>query len=194
MRYHSSMCKFGGIAESEPIADNNIYTDGRITCLQHNICDPDIPDVFRKADAIYVVMSWRAGYKHFTENTIANDTDFNQYCASISRVVNELNKPTFIITNRNFLKRLAPQRVEPILFDKFKSSDICAIWNYDGPIPDNTIDLMSYVGNNFDTVLDFCCGYGEVSGYVKKCILADVNTGCLKYIRDELMSSSTLVL
>lgn len=189
MRYHSAMCRYGGIAKSTDEIDPKVYTDGRITCFQHDICSEDIPKEFYKADCIYSVMAWRSGYNHFTEHTIAKNTTFNEYCAGMSRVINALNKPTFIISNRNFLKRLNPHRVEPILFDKFKTDDVVAIWNYDGSIPSDTISLMKQIGNTYDLVLDFCCGYGEVSGYVKKCILSDVNTGCLSYIRDTLMSN-----
>lgn len=183
VRYHSAMGKHGGIAKSVPVLDERVYSYRGNCVLQHDVCDAEIPERFYRADAVFTVMSWRAGYNKFTENTIAKDTDFNQYCEGISSILEALKKPSFVITNKNFIKRIKPQRIEHIRYDRYGSDDICAIWNYEGDTPNNTTELMRFIGDTFDTVLDFCCGYGEIAHYVKHFILSDVNTGCLEYVR-----------
>lgn len=182
--YHSTMSRFGGIDKNVDYIDRNVYTNGTVTALQHDINSEDIPKEFYEADAIYVEMSWRAGYKKFVEGSVAEGSTFKDYCQSIKRVAETLGVPTFIITNRNFLKNLQPQRTEEILYDVYDSNDICAIWNYDGEIPNHSDELSKLVCNTYGTVLDFCCGYGRLADYGTKCILADINYGCIQDIKE----------
>ena len=188
--YHSAMKKYGGVAKSENVKMNEVVSDGRITLLQHDVCSDYIPEVFYLADAIMVFPSWRAGYRHFTENTIAENTNFEQYCSGMARIVKTLGKPSFILTNRTFYQMIKAERYVPIFIERFGSNDMCGVWNYDGDIPKTAFELMKWVGK-FGTVLDFSCGYGELSHYVDKCILSDINTGCIKYIRKELMKDGS---
>ena len=185
--YHSAMKKYGGVAKSNDSFDGGIYSDDRISVLQHDICEKIIPEIFFNADVVFTVMAWRNGYKKFVQETVAKNTTFNQYCEGIKWTIQNLRKPAFVITNKNFVSLLGADRVEPIIFDRFNSNDLCAIWNYDGPIPESTTKLMQWIGRNYQTVLDFCCGYGEITEYCQSCILSDVNTGCIDYIRKYLL-------
>lgn len=185
IRYHSAMKKYGGVAKSSDKDWGRYAINGNIV-LHHNICDAEVPEDFYKADAVFSVMAWRAGYKHFVNGTIADNTNFAEYCDGIRRTVNKLNKPTFIITNKTFANKLLPERLVPIRFDRFSSDDLCAVWNYSKYVPQNTTELMAWMGKKYNTVLDFCCGYGEIMYYVNKVILSDINTGCLDYIKEVL--------
>lgn len=185
--YHSAIKRNGGVAKTENVHITDVVSDGHITVLQHDVCDPVIPEVFYKADVVMVQPSWRVGYKLFTENTIATGTTFEQYCHGIDRIIRALGKPAFVLTNKTFFQLIQADRYIPIWFDRYKCEDMCGIWNYDGnDVPYKASDIMKWVGK-FGTVLDFSCGYGELSYYVDKCILSDINTGCLEYIKKELM-------
>lgn len=189
-KYHSAMKKYGGIAKSTNEKWGQVKIAGNII-MQHDICLEDIPDEFYNADAVYSVMAWRAGYKHFTNGTIAEGTDFDMYCKGMSRCIAKLNKPTFVVSNRTFVNKLSPQRIEPIRFDRFNSDDVCAVWNYTGHIPKTTTELMEFIGRTYETVLDFCCGYGEITEYTLHAILSDINTGCLDYIKEVMTNGKT---
>jgi hypothetical protein len=184
------MKKYGGIAQSNSEKDDVVYQNNGNAVLQHDICG-DIPKIFFGADVVFSVMAWRAGYKHFIENTIAKESTFIEYCEGMRRTIEELNKPSFVISNKTFVKNLGSQRIEPIRFDRFNSDDVCAIWNYKGDIPSTTTELMRFIGDRYDTVLDFCCGYGEIAHYSKHFILSDINTGCLDYVKEEYLYGKT---
>lgn len=187
VRYHCAGKIYGGVAESIREKDSRIYECNNNYVLQHDICDVDIPDIFYTADAVFVVTAFQYGYKLFIENTIAKGTVFHQYLEGISRALNALKKPSFVICNRHYIKRLKPYRVEEIVFDRFDTNDVCAIWNYDGYVPEHTVDLMRMIGGKYDKILDFCCGYGEIANYAKHFILSDVNTGCLAYVKQHYL-------
>lgn len=191
IRYHSAMKRYGGIAKTNSEINHSIFEKDGNYVLQHDISAKNIPDVFCKANAVFSVMSWRMGYKHFTQNTIAEKSTFDEYCAGISRTITRLKIPSFIITNRTFANKLGADRLVPIKFDRFGSNDLCAVWNYDGKIPETTTELMQWIGQKWDTVLDFCCGYGEITYYVNHAVLSDINTGCLDYVKEILLNGKT---
>lgn len=182
--YHSTMSRFGGIGKNVDYIDENVYTNGVVTALQHDINSKAVPREFFLADAVYVEMSWRAGYKKFVEGSVAEGSTFKEYCRSIKRVVEELGIPAFVITNRNFLKDLQPDRTEEIIYDVYDSDDICAVWNYDGEIPKHSDEISEWLCSKYEIVLDFCCGYGRLADYGTKCILADINYGCIQDIKE----------
>ena len=142
--YHSAMKKYGGVAKSDDSRITDVLSDGHITLLQHDVCDRNIPEVFYSADAVMVFPSWKLGYKHFTENTIANGTTFEQYCNGMAEIVKALNKPSFILTNKTFFQLIKAERYVPILIERFNCWDMCGIWNYDGEIPKTALYYINF--------------------------------------------------
>lgn len=165
-----------------------IYNGGGITVLQHDICTGIHPSM-RDADIIHTEIAWEQGYEKFTNNTIAEDTTFNQYLEGIRQLCKGLEIPSFIVCGKKLLKRLDPDRVIPITYRFHSYPAYYAVYNYEGPISvKDEFEGRDFVARAGNTILDPCCGYGIIANdilkYSKKGILSDINTECLKYIKE----------
>ena len=103
----------------------------------------------------------------------------------MKRIIDTLNVPTFILSGKQIARMLHPHRQHDVFMSEYGVQNVYSVWNYDGRLPDNSNKLEDFVGENFEWVLDFSCGYGEIMEHCKKAVLTDVNTGCIAYIVDK---------
>lgn len=67
------------------------------------------------------------------------------------------------------------------------------VYNYDADISflNNEEQARDFVARNFNTILDFSCGYGAIAyyiqGYEKQGILSDINVDCVCYIKSQFL-------
>lgn len=179
---HSALVGKGGICPSSDKRNERRFYNDRIITFQHDVCDDSIPEEFRLAKAIHVVIPWTAGYNKFVEHTIAKDTSFRDYLNGVRRIIDTLNVPTFILSGKQIARTLKPIRQHDVYMSGYGVRSVYSIWNYGGLLPDSSNEIEDFVGENFDWVLDFSCGYGEIMEHCKKAVLTDVNTGCIAYI------------
>lgn len=167
---------------------NGVFFGKNVTTFQHDLCT-NTPELFKTADAIYSEVAWKNGYRKFVDGSIAENTTFDLYIKSIVRVVKELNVPAFILCGRQMLKRLQPDRYIGIKFAFHNDYPAyIAIYNFHDGIAQivDEADMLDFIFERFNNVLDFSCGYGETGMYAviheKKCILTDINAKCIDYI------------
>jgi len=179
---HSALAGKGGICPSSDKRNERRFYNDRIITFQHDVCDLIIPTEFKLAEAIHVVIPWRDGYQKFVEHTIAKDSSFADYLDGMMGIINLLKIPTFILSGKQIARMLKPHRMHDVYMSGYGGQSVYSVWNYDGALPSSSEELEDFVGENFDWVLDFSCGYGEIMEHCKKAVLTDVNTGCIAYI------------
>jgi hypothetical protein len=190
-KYHSAVGKY----TNTNILDSEFKTEEikDITIIHHNICD-GIRKEFLDCDCIYSEISWKNGYSKFIENTIAGATTFFDYINSINSVIKLLKLPTFILCGSQIIRYLEPDDVINISFKFHNNYKTCfALFNVDHCLDYdslNEFDIRDYVANKYTNILDFSCGYGiilnSITKYNKKAVVSDINTNCLRYIKEAL--------
>ena len=170
-------------------------SDGSVV-FKHDILD-GYHRLFDGADVIYSEPAWRHGFEKFMQRAGAKG-DFNTYLAAIQGTITELGLPAYVVMGIQMKHRLAPDYSVPIKLHGYKC--LLGVWNE--PI---TKTIMADVITNYDaidrivkkheTVLDFCCGYGNTAlaakTHNKKSICSDVNGKCIYYVATEVMGHGT---
>lgn len=164
-------------------AFSGVYTNDKVTVFKHDVCS-GAHELFKNADVIYSETAWRQGYNKFTAGTIAQDTTFNEYIDSLKGIIRELGIPAFLVVGASFIKRLEPDKVVDITFKihNYPHAKI-AVYNYDGDLDvKDEYELREFIGKHWKTVLNPCCGYGNIIETSEKAICSDINDDCLNYI------------
>lgn len=185
MKYNTAVKARGSIPEGKKILSQTFAGNG-LTVFQHDICTGIAP-AFRDCDALHTEIAWSAGYKKFTQGSIAEDTTYDEYLAAVANLCRELKIPAFVLCGKQNVKRLQPDRTVPVFFDFHKTEALYAVYNYDGDFsPKDEYGARDFVARNFTNVLDPCCGYGILAESLlrhgKKGVLSDINTTCLEYV------------
>jgi hypothetical protein len=146
----------------------------------------DLPGEYLKADVIYAEIPWKDGFTIFNERAQKNfDMRYEDLLSRVKAWVDALNKPTIILCGKLALRHLQPKEIS---FTKIRGANALAcLWNYptwEGiKISD---EIMRDLSQSFNTVGDFCCGYGRTGrAFVranKRYILSDYNGECIGYI------------
>jgi hypothetical protein len=190
MMYNTAVKAHGSIPEGKKVL-NEIFTGNGLTVFQHDICKGIVP-AFRACDAIHTEIAWVAGYKKFTQGSIAEDTTFDEYCAAIRYLCRELNVPAFIVCGKQNVKKLAPDRIVPVYYAFHRIDALYAVYNYTGDFsPKDEYEGRDFVARHFGKVLDPCCGFGilaeDLQRHGKQGVLTDINTTCLEYINERFI-------
>ena len=181
--YHSALKN-----ENEINKKLDFYSKGKSTVLSHDVNNIDgIPEIFNKADIIYSEPAWNNGYELFKKRAnIKNPIGFKNYLKSIEKTIRILNKPSFIIGGKHMIKIISPDYSLPIKFNGFDA--YLFIWNYEKVNFKNNIDLLEYLSKNYNTVLDFCCGYGHYFEKFKNFIASDLNKKCVYFVAKKYLN------
>ena len=190
MRYNTAVKAHGSVPEGKKILTETFAGNG-LTVFQHDICRGIAP-AFRNCGAIHTEIAWVAGYRKFTQGTVAEGTTFDGYCAAVRDLCRDLKVPAFIVCGKQNVKKLSPDRIVPVRYAFHGIDALYAVFNYDGAFaPRDEFEGRDFVARNFDNVLDPCCGFGilaeDLLRYGKKGVLTDINTTCLEYVRDRFL-------
>lgn len=149
---------------------------------------------FRRAEAIYSEPAWKDGYAKFIERADA-DTDptyagFLRYLHSIRMTVYELGVPAYIIMGKHMVKYLKPEHARSVMLHGYEC--LLGVYNTSEISEGRTNDdVLNWVADNYDCVLDFSCGYGNVAQAMsergKHFICSDINPKCVYYVAREIM-------
>lgn len=182
--YHSAL-------KDEIEIDNTLdyYESNGSYAFVHDITAGMHP-LYKKAKCIYSEPSWRDGYSKFLKRANCSGSNFSQYLSEIRRIIMELNIPSFIMMGKHMLKRLNPEYHLTVNLHGYPS--ILGIWNAQCSEKFSTnFDVMEYVAKNYDYVLDFSVGYGNIIDYLQannKCyIVSDINSKCIFFIAKKYM-------
>lgn len=183
MRYNTAVK--AGVPKGKLVLPDT-FTCEDLTVFQHDVCK-GIDPRFRECGAMHTEIAWVAGYGKFTEDTIAQGSTFDEYCAAIGNMCRELKIPAFVVCGKQNVRKLAPDRVIPTFYLYHRIEALYAVFNYDGDFaPIDEFRGRDFVAEHFDNILDPCCGYGiiipSLRKYGKRGVLSDINTACLEYI------------
>ena len=137
---------------------------------------------FWMADALYTEPSWRDGYDRFLERAGQPGTStFPEYLNVLRDVIATLRIPSYVVMGKHMLKALRPPRAAPIAVHGY--GGFVGVWNAECP-PDgmDVGTLVEYVCARHRTVLDPCCGYGNVAATARRFICSDVNRKCVYHV------------
>ena len=139
---------------------------------------------FREADALYTEPSWRQGYPRFLQRAGRNrdDSTFFSYLVALRDVILELGIPSYVVMGKHMLKTLDPPQTAPV--DIHGYGGLVGVWHADLPPAeaDDIDSLVQYVCGLHRTVLDPCCGYGNVAAHAERFICSDINRKCVYYV------------
>jgi len=181
MAYHSALKP-----ELPIISELDFYSDNNNLVFRWDITQ-GMHETFTHADAIYSEPSWKQGYSKFLHRAgIVQNNQFTDYLTAIRNVILTLQKPAYIIAGKHMLKKLAPAQIGRIKLHGYDS--YVALWFIDA-IPNTcTVPaLLDYVCTQHSTILDFCCGYGNVASKAKHFVCSDVNAKCVYYVAKNFM-------
>ena len=182
MKYHTALRKE---SNSDKGVLEGVYKGKGLTIFQHSILG-SVPREFFAADVVYSEVAWQAGYKKFTENSLASDSDFRSYIRAVESVIFALGVPSYIIAGKQMQKSMNPQVIHPLKFAVHKNIDVLllAYNTSEKPPVETEAECIEWIAAQYKCVLDFCCGYSErlisaIKRNSKQAILTDINRGCL---------------
>lgn len=176
--YHSAL------GDELHIEEGDDFYIGKIAFV-HDIND-GVHYLFRYVDCIYSEPSWLNGYPKFLERAGVESKSFNEYKKNILSVIKSINKPSFIIMGKHMVKTMNPDYSYDIKLNGGNS--VLGVYNYNNiPIFERTEQLLEYISDRFDVVLDFCCGYGTTFNYFDRFVASDINKKCINYINKKYL-------
>lgn len=165
------------------------YKSDNLVAFTHDLNKGTHPE-FRKADVIYADIPWERGYDKFVQGH--TDKQYDDFLNSVSAVINDLKIPAYLTCSKRALKRLNPHKTMTMSFNQFGDTPVSVAVFY----PDEDIqaidefELREKLADKYDTILDFCCGYGNTAeSFIskgKKAIISDINGYCLKTAIEEM--------
>jgi hypothetical protein len=180
--YHSALKSF-----KQYDKESYGFETSSITGLIFDIETDSIPEVFYKAEFVYLEFPYRKGYEVFNDRVNKKGVGFGYLQLMTLEILNKLDKPFYIIAEKRM------PILEPLLVDSiYYSAHKCDTYLYSNkPIKaKSTNELQSLLFQTYNIGLDFMCGYGNIVGtaleHNKKVIVSDINPKCLGYIYENL--------
>jgi len=183
-KYHSALKQ---IRCNEDFPEIEYFKKGKSIAMFNDLTR-GLPIEFDKCDVFYSDPPYPAGMNYFNKKSNIQ-TKYNDLMIAISNIILNKNKPTIITNCKNAVKFFpSPNQILKI---KMNSSEVYAyVFNteIDSSLKTN-IDIINYLACKFNTIGDFCCGYG-LSGiifdiYGKSFVLSDYNKKCIGYIKQK---------
>jgi len=138
--------------------------------------------LFWRAEALYTEPAWRDGYSRFLDRAGAAESTFGQYLYSLRKTIEIMRIPAYVVMGKHMLKMLSPPETSPVRIHGY--SALVGTWNAKVPPPGTTDDILKFVCERYETILDPCCGYGNVARAAKRFICSDINRKCIYYISE----------
>lgn len=191
MTYHSALKKIKDLPITKEL--HHYQKNGNLV-FTHNLLN-GYNDKFVTAKTIYSEPSWKQGFQTFMNKT-KNKGDYKEYLQNIKMIIQKLNIPTYLIIGKHMKTTLQPQKTMPIKLHNYPS--LLATWNTTNNIPktlENNQQIINYITQNHNHILDFNAGYGNLAKHCKKnnkkFICSDINPHCIYYIAKKYMEMKT---
>lgn len=158
-KYHSALKHGDDLVEDvEPMER---WEFGDCMGIQHDFVKHGLPPEMEQCELIYGECPWPQGFKVFDERAGQETRPYKLFQQATNAMIMRNSKPIFLIVGKILLNALpTPRGFADIKLNK--GDVMLAWWNYDynGPLTTNT-DCTWHLGGEFDSIGDFCCGYGE---------------------------------
>ena len=159
---------------------------GDSVAFYHDITKGKLPDEYSKCDCIYSHLPSEMSLKYF--DVLADCEDgvrYKELLNVVSKIIQDLSVPTFIISNISALKSLPEASEYKIIPNDNKALLYC--YNTKYPFQGkSTEDLLENLALRFNCIGDFCCGHGEPGRTFKhsgkEFVMSDCNKHCVGYI------------
>ena len=158
-KYHSAM-KIKNIT-TEDVEPMDRWDFGDCIGIKHDFVKHGLPLEMEKCEVIYAERPWPHGFKIFDERAGQETRPYKLFQEATNQMIAQATKPVFLIVGKILLNALPePRGTAEIRLNSL--TVILAWWNcdYNGPLTTNT-DVAWHLGGQFQSVGDFCCGYGE---------------------------------
>lgn len=189
-RYHSAL-KIGleVLEDVEPLLKFEL--NGQIG-LKHDFVEKGLPDEMKNCQIIYGECPWPSGFKIFDERAGISERSFKTFQEATAKMIQNERRPIFLILGKILLNAL-PKPTNQAQIKLNKGEVTLAWWNcqYEGPLTINT-QVTNFLGRNYKTIGDFCCGYGEPlfhfldNSQEHKFVGSDHNGKCIKVLYERL--------
>ena len=142
--------------------------------------------IANRAGCIYSEIAWRDGYPKFKERAgVFNDSSYIDYWTGVKSMINTLSLPAFIPCSKTFADFACPNYTNKIRLNGYDV--LLAVWNYSVVSAYTTTELLKILGEKFNSVYDFSCGYGNALRNFEYCIGSDIDAACLEYVSREIL-------
>lgn len=153
--------------------------------FRHDLLE-GVPKEMFDADIWFSELPWIHGFSKYAKLAgVTQKGVYSDLLDVVSRGVREYGKPACIIAGGHAVKRLSPQHAVPVRLNGGWAT--ACLWNIPpwDEIYETTV-ILEKLAKRYDTVADFCCGYGR-SGRVfaqegKRYIMSDFDPRCIGYI------------
>jgi hypothetical protein len=193
--YHSTLKNEYPFSENIPYIEE--YHDQGSIVFKHNIIEKitDLSKVkaFSKADAIYSEPAWNHGFSLYYQRANQKPESYQKYLESINRLIINMDVPSYIVMGKRMLQSFEPDTKLKVQLNS-TNAWLC-VWNAPEPVISKSIirhiDIIEYIANKYNHILDFCCGYGNIipplldKGKTFTC--SDINIKCVYYIASNYM-------
>jgi hypothetical protein len=178
--YHSA---HGVYLDHEPVQRFQI---GPSVAFQHDLAT-GLPEHYQFCDVLYCDPPWANGFDEFNRRAGVDDgRTYRQFMGAMAGALETVTQPAFIVTGRHALKMLPkPAQVVPIQLNQYAS--VAIVYNTEiSSTPGTATELLRLLAQSYDSVGDFCCGYGRTLKAFhrqgKPFVGSDINAGCIGYI------------
>lgn len=180
--YHSALKSF-----NQHDTESYGFETPSVTGLIFDIETDSIPEVFYKAEFVYLEFPYRRGYEVFNDRVNKKGVGFGYLQLMTLEILNKLDKPFYIIAEKR-MPILKPLLIDRIYYSAHKSDTY--LYSNKPVKARSTNELQSLLFETYDIGLDFMCGYGNLVNtalkHNKKIIISDYNPKCLGYIYENL--------
>jgi len=142
-----------------------------------------VNELIKKADVVFGEVPWEAGTKKFYEVKGEEPQKHLDLIKSIYKLVlNNQSKPFYLICSKKTAKALhvvLPYQYELRLNDH---TGMLVTNQQDWEEKESNVEVLEDLGNRFNCIYDFCCGYGNCAYHFMKqretnrAILSDLNS------------------
>jgi hypothetical protein len=159
---------------------------GASIAFRHDLTEGLTPH-FQFCDAVYADLPWANGFDEFNRRAGVEDgRTYREFMTSVAEAVDSLERPTVLVTGRHALKMLPkPDAVHTLQLNQYQS--VALLYRCDPkPFWATATDLLVDWAVEFDSIGDFCCGYGRALKVFhrrgKPFVGSDFNPYCIGYI------------
>lgn len=157
----------------------------------HDMCKP-LPEVRmnvirERCQCVYTEIPWMAGWGIFHERAGKSPSNgYGFFVDAIKRLIDELQKPSFVVCSKAIVNRLNPPEVLPI---RLHTTHAClGLWNSPHMEGVETVPaLLNRLGQDYESAYDPCCGYGNGLRPFKYFVGSDIDEKCLAYVNAKIL-------
>jgi hypothetical protein len=175
--YHTAL-SYAPELHADPI-DRAEFPDG--IALAHDAWSSTLPAEFDACDVIWAEPPWPAGYAIFNERAKVTAPSWSEFHRHLARLCEQSSIPIALLGGARAVKLHPNATPTPIRHNGDRVFAICYRLTIDPDV--ESVTIIHRLCEQFDTIGDFCCGYGRTGliarEHGKRFVLSDHNAECI---------------